>query len=96
MLYSGEIKSNGIGSDGRVFAWKKTGKSLSDRTTTVTVKHGGGNNLIVWGSMGWNEEGVLTEVEDNMDAVKYCEILGLGVEESCAILEAPEVDRVFQ
>ena len=25
---------------------------ISDRTTTLTVKHGGGNNLMVWGCMG--------------------------------------------
>jgi hypothetical protein len=50
----GQIKTkiNRIGSDGRVYTWKKKGESLSDRTTTPTVKSGGGNNLMVWGCMG--------------------------------------------
>ena len=55
--------------DGRVYTWKKKGTPLSDRTTTPTVKHGGGNNLMVWGCMGWNGVGKLTEVEGKMDAV---------------------------
>ena len=47
---------------------KKKGEQLSDRTTTPTVKHGGGNNPMVWGCMGWNGVGVLTEVQGIMDA----------------------------
>jgi len=33
---------------------EEEGRPLSDRTTTPTVKHGGGNNLwyeVVWGGM---------------------------------------------
>jgi Transposase len=52
VLWSDKTKINRIGSDGRVYTWKKKGESLSDRTTTPTVKHGGGNNLMVWGCMG--------------------------------------------
>ena len=52
VLWSDETKINRIGSDGRVYTWKKKGEPLSDRTTTSTVKHGGGNNLMVWGCMG--------------------------------------------
>ena len=52
VLWSDETKINRIGSDGRVYTWKQKGEQLSDRTTTPTVKHGGGNNLIVWGCMG--------------------------------------------
>ena len=60
ILWSDETKINRIGSDGRTYTWKKRGEPLSDRTTTPTVKHGGGNNLMVWGCMGWNGVGVLT------------------------------------
>jgi len=60
ILWSDETKINRIGSDGRAYTWKKKGEPLSDRTTTPTVKHGGGNNLMVWGCMGWNGVGVLT------------------------------------
>ena len=52
VLWSDETKINRIGSDGRVYTWKEKGSPLSDRTTTPTVKHGGGNNLMVWGCMG--------------------------------------------
>ena len=54
MLWSDETKINCIESDGKVYVWKQQGELLSDRTITPTVKHGGGNNLMVWGYMGWN------------------------------------------
>jgi len=53
VLWSDETKINRIGSDGKVYVWKQWGEPLSDWTTTPTVKHGGGNNLMVWGCMGW-------------------------------------------
>src|SRR5258708_24879771 len=55
-----------------------------------TVKHGGGNNLMVWGCMGWNGVGVLTEVQGIMSGEQYCEILDGGVVESFEKLEMPE------
>ena len=47
VLWSDETKINRIGSDGKVYVWKKRDEPLSDCTTTPTVKHGGGNNLMV-------------------------------------------------
>ena len=67
----------------------------NDRTTTPTVKHGGGNNLMVWGYMGWNEVGKLTEVQGIMDAMQYCEILDDGVMERFEKLEMAEGERIF-
>lgn len=96
VLWSDETKINRIGSDGRTYTWKQRGEPLSDRTTTPTVKHGGGNNLIVWGCMGWNGVGKLIEVQGTMDAQQYCNILDDGVEESFEKLEIPEEERVFQ
>jgi hypothetical protein len=96
VLWSDETKINRIGSDGRSYVWKKKGEPLSDRTTTPTVKHGGGNNLMVWGCMGWNGVGVLTEVQGIMDAIQYCDILDGGVEESFEKLEMEEDERIFQ
>ena len=63
---------------------------MSDRTTTLTVKHGGDNNLMVWGCMGWNGVGKLIEVEGKMDAKQYCEILDGGVVESFEKLDLEE------
>ena len=76
--------------------WKKRGEAPSDRTTTPTVKHGGGNNLMVWGCMGWNGVGILVEVEGKMDAKQYCEILDEGVVESFEKLDMEEEERYFQ
>ena len=48
----------------------------------LEVKHGGGNNLMLWGCMGWKGVGKLIEVEGKMDAKQYCEILDDGLVES--------------
>jgi transposase len=96
VLWSDETKINRIGSDGRVYTWKQKGEALSDRTTTPTVKHGGGNNLMIWGCMGWNGVGKLIEVQGIMDAQQYCEILDDGLVESFEKLEVPEEERIFQ
>jgi len=95
ILWSDETKINRIGSDGRAYTWKK-GEPLCERTTTPTVKHGGGNNLMVWGCMGWNGVGVLTEVQGIMNAEQYCDILDEGVVESFEKLEMLEGERMFQ
>ena len=75
--------------------WKTRGEPLSDHTTTSTVKHGGGNNLMVWGCMGWNGVEKLIEVEGKMDAKQYCEILGDGLVESFEKLDMEEGERYF-
>ena len=62
MLWSNETKINYIESDGKIYVWKQWGEPLSDCTTTPTVKHGGGNNFIVWDCMRWNGVGKLVEV----------------------------------
>ena len=96
VLWSDETKINRIGSDGKLYVWKQKGESISDRTTTPTVKHGGGNNLMVWGCMGWNGVGMLIEVEGKMDAIQYCEILDEGMVESFEKLDMEEGKRYFQ
>jgi transposase len=96
VLWSDETKINRIGSDGRVYTWKGRGEPLSDRITTPTVKHGGGNNLMVWGCMGWNGVGKLVEVQGAMKSQQYCDIMNIGVVESFEKLEIPKEERVFQ
>ena len=84
-----ETKINRIGLDGKVYVWKKRGESISDCTSLPTVKHGGG-------CMCWNGVGMLIEVEGEMNADQYCQILGDGVVESFEKLEMDEGDRYFQ
>ncbi len=47
---------------------------------------------MIWGCMGWNGIGVLTEVQGIMDAVQYCEILDGGIVESFEMLEMDDPD----
>ena len=74
--------------------WKKRGEPISDRTTTPTVKHGGGNNLIH--SMGlhgleWCGKVSRGGGEDGCKA-----ILDDGVVESFEKLDMQEGQRYFQ
>jgi hypothetical protein len=48
------LKLTGLGQMKRFTLGKKNKKKklLLDETTTFTVKHRGGNNLMVWGCMG--------------------------------------------
>jgi len=96
VLWTDETKINRIGSDGKVYVWKQRGEPVSDRTTTPTVKHGGGNNLMVWGCMGSNGVGMLIEEQGKMNAEQYCDILEEGVIESFEKLEMEEGKRYFQ
>jgi len=96
ILWSDETKINRIGSDGRAYYLEEEGEPLCERTTTPTVKHGGGNNLMVWGCMGWNGVGVLTEVQGIMNAEHTGDILDEGVVESFEKLEMLEGERMFQ
>ena len=75
--------------------WKKKGELFSDRTTTTTVKHGGGN-ITVWGCMSWDGDGVLSEVEGNMDRFQYVDILSQGIPESREKLDLDGEEFLFQ
>ena len=96
MLWSDETKINCIGSDGKVYVWKQQEEPLSNCTTTLTVKDGEENNLIVWGCMGWNGVGKLVEVQGKMNSEQYCEILEDGMEESFEKLEMEKEECYFQ
>ena len=95
VLWSDETKINRIWSDGKVYIWKQQGESISDQTTTPTVKHGGGNNLMVWGCLRWNGVGKLVEVQRKMNAEQYCEILENGIVESFERLNMEEDKYYF-
>ena len=96
VLWTDETKINRIGSDGKVYIWKERGEPLSGRTTSPTVKHGGGGNLMVWGCMWWNGVEKLIEVQGIMGKVQYCKILEDGVEESFEKLEMVDGKWYFQ
>ena len=95
VIRSHETNINGFGSDGHQYVWKKKGEPLSERTTTPTVKFGGGN-LMVWECMGWNGVEVLAEVEGRMDASQYVNILEENLAKSIRILKLQKRNTLFQ
>ena len=64
--------------------------------TSATVKCEEWNNLMVWGCMGWNNMGMLIEVEEKMNSNQYCQILGDRMVESFEKLEIVVDEQYFQ
>ena len=77
VIWSDETKINRIWSDGQEYVWKKKREGLIARGVKGTVKFGGGS-LMVWGYIGWNGVGILSEVEGRMDAEQYMAIWRKG------------------
>jgi DDE superfamily endonuclease len=95
VIWSDETKINRIGSDGRMYVWKKSGEPLLDKEVQEIVKFGGGS-LMVWGCMGWNGVGILVEVEGRMDAEQYVSILEDNLLPSMENSGIPEESIIFQ
>lgn len=74
VFFSDEVKINLMGSDGRRYCWKKPNEGITRRTTSPTVKHGGGS-VMIWGCMTAQGVGRMCIVEGIMDARKYTQIL---------------------
>ena len=72
--WSDKTKINCIGSDGKRWAWKKAGESLSDRLVQGTVKFGGGS-LMMWGCMTWEGVEMACKINGRMDTDLYLQIL---------------------
>ena len=75
--------------------WKKKSEGLISREVKGTVKFRGGS-LMVWGCIGWNGVGVLSEVEGRMDAEQYVAILEEGLLQSMKESGISEDDIIFQ
>ena len=95
VIWSDETNINRIGSDGRMYVWKKSGEPLLNKENQGTVKFGGGS-LMVWGCMGWNGVGILAEVEGRMDAEQYVSILEDNLLPSMENSGIPEESIIFQ
>jgi len=74
VIWSDETKINRLGSDGRVWVWKRPGSGLTDQQVSGTVKFGGGS-LMVWGCMTTQGPGYLCKIDGRMDAELYTSIL---------------------
>ena len=55
-----------------------------------------GENIMVWGGMGWNGVGELEEVEGRMDADQYVDILDNHLLHSLADSRINEDEHIFQ
>src|SRR6266568_3076492 len=74
VIWSDETKINRLGSDGRKWAWKRSGENLSERLVEETLKYGGGS-VMIWGCMTWEGVGYATKIDGKMDGDLYISIL---------------------
>jgi hypothetical protein len=95
VLWLDKTKINHFGSDGHKYVWQDKGAPLQEKDMESTVKFGGGH-IMVWGCMGWNEVGILCEVEGKMDANQYMSILEEYMLESIKELQILEEKAIFQ
>ena len=66
VVFSDETKINHLGSDGRVWVWKKSGRELTQQHVNGTVKFGGGS-LMVWGCMTAHGVGYMCRIDGRMN-----------------------------
>ena len=95
VVWSDETKINRLGSDGKKWAWKKAGESLSDRLVEGTLKFGGGS-LMVWGCMLWDGIGYACRIDGRMDAELYVKILDEDLQASLNYYGKTVEDIIFQ
>ena len=74
VIFSDETKINRLGSDGRQWVWKKSGDTITSQHVIGTVKYGGGS-LMIWGCMNLHGVGWMCQIDGNIDAQLYVEIL---------------------
>jgi hypothetical protein len=81
VIFSDETKINIWGSDGIRYYWTRKTDKLQPHHLDLTVKHGG-ESLIMWGCMTWDGVGYGSQIEGNMDAETYCEILASSLKDT--------------
>ncbi|EIE83958.1 hypothetical protein RO3G_08663 [Rhizopus delemar RA 99-880] len=74
VIWSDETKINRFNSDGRTWAWIRSGKSLKSHHVKMTVKHGGGSNML-WSAITYAGVGWMCKINGSMDKELYKEIL---------------------
>lgn len=94
VICSDETKINRLGSDGKQWVWKQMGEELIERKIQGTIKFGG-ENIMVWGCMGWDGVGWLAEVEGRMNTDQYMDILENNLLSSMEECEIPAEDLIF-
>ena len=95
VIWSDESKINRFGSDGRKWAWKKPGESLSDRLVEGKLKFGGGS-LMMWGCFCWHGVGYACKIDGKMDKELYCKNLEDDLQKSIEYYGLDRDNIIFQ
>ena len=95
VIWSDETKINRLGSDGRKWAWKKSGENLSERLVEGTLKYGGGS-VMIWGCMTWEGVGYATKIDGRMDGDLYISILDDELQATMDFYDVTADNIIFQ
>lgn len=99
VVWSDETKINRFNSDGRVWAWIRSGESLQPKHVKLTVKHGGGS-IMLWSAITAVGTGWMCKIDGNMDKTLYKEILqdelDKTIEDACGKLGLKRHQMIFQ
>jgi transposase len=74
VIWTDETKINRFNSDGRQWAWIRSGEELQNHHVKLTVKHGGGS-IMLWSAITYAGVGWMCKIDGNMDKTLYKEIL---------------------
>ncbi len=95
VIWSDETKVNRLGSDGRKWAWKRSGENLSERLVEGTLKYGGGS-VMIWGCMTWEGVGYATKIDGKMDGDLYISILDDELQATMDFYDVTADNIIFQ
>lgn len=95
VIFSDESKMNRLGSDGRVWTWRKPGSALEARYVKPTLKFGGGS-VMIWGCMMAGGVGTMQRIVGKMNASYYVDILSRNLPATCEKFNKQPQDIVFQ
>ena len=83
VIWTDETKINRFNSDGRQWAWIRSGERLQNHHVKLTVKHGGGS-IMLWSAITYAGVGWMCKIDGNMDKTLYKEILEDELEQTIA------------
>lgn len=99
VIWSDETKVNRFCSDGRCWAWVRSGNQLQPHQVKVKVK-GGGGSIMLWSAITYAGVGWFCKIDGNMDKTLYKEILEdeleLTMDDACNKLGFRRDQIIFQ
>ncbi|KAI3375538.1 hypothetical protein L3Q82_003864 [Scortum barcoo] len=75
VIWSDETKIELFGKNSTCRVWRRKNAELHPKNTIPTVKHGGGNIMMLWGCFSAKGPGRLIRVKERMNGAMYGEIL---------------------